>query len=163
VTTMLDAACDLLATRRFALAGASRDPRAFSRGVLRELLARGYDVVPVNPEGGEVEGRRCLPSVSAIVPGVGGVIFMTPPSRTAEAVRDALRAGVRRLWFHRGAGPGSASAEALALCAEAGVIPIVGLCPFMALPEAGWGHRIHAWFRRADARAPAVAPPGARR
>jgi predicted CoA-binding protein len=152
--TMLEAARALLATRRFALAGASRDPKDFSRVVLRELLARGYDVVPVNPAGGEIEGRTCAPSVGAIVPAVEGVIFMTPPARSAEAAREALRAGARRLWFHRGAGPGSASPEALAACAEAGVTPIQGLCPFMALPDAGWAHRLHGWLRRGEAHRP---------
>jgi predicted CoA-binding protein len=151
MTTMLQAARALLATRRFALIGVSRDPKAFSRVVLRELLARGYDVVPVNPAGGEVEGRPLATSLRAITPAVGGVILMTTPSASAEAVRDALAAGLRRIWFHRGAGPGAASPEALAACAEAGVAPIVGLCPFMALSGTGWFHRFHGWLRRGEA------------
>ena len=50
---------DFLAHRRFAFVGVSRSPDDFSRHLLRELLNRDYDVVPVNPALAEVEGRRC--------------------------------------------------------------------------------------------------------
>ena len=66
-------------------------------------------------------------------------------------MREALAAGVRRLWFHRGGGAGAVSDEALALCRAAGVAPVTGLCPYMALPDAGWFHRLHAFLRRGDA------------
>ena len=79
-----------LSCRRIAVVGVSRDPKDFSRAVLRELLKRGYDVVPVSP--------------------------------------------------------------ALAACRQAGLVPITGLCPFMALPDAGWFHGLHRMFRR-EARA----------
>ena len=38
-----------LSNHRIALVGVSRNPQDFSRAVFRELTARGYDVVPVNP------------------------------------------------------------------------------------------------------------------
>ncbi len=47
--------------RRIALIGASDDPKKFSTTVLRELVAHGYDVVPVNPKRAEVAG---LPSAA---------------------------------------------------------------------------------------------------
>ena len=162
MTTMMGEARALLATRRFALVGVSRDPKDFSRGVLRDLLARGYDVVPVNPGGGVVEGRPLATSVGAIAPPVAGAIFMTPSERTGGAVREALAAGVKHVWLHRGGGPGAASEDALAACRAAGVVPITGLCPYMALPDAGWAHRLHAFFRRGDARRVVEAGPEAR-
>ena len=45
----------LLGQKRIALVGLSRDPRDFSASLLRELVRRGYDVVPA--ESGE-EGLR---------------------------------------------------------------------------------------------------------
>jgi predicted CoA-binding protein len=156
MTTMLEEARALLALRRFALVGVSRDPKDFSRTILKALLERGYDVVPVNPAaaGAAVEGRPLVASLGAISPPVEAAIFMTPPARTAGAVREALAAGVRRLWFHQGSGAGAASEEALALCRAAGVAPVIGLCPFMALADAGWFHRLHAFLRRSDAARP---------
>ena len=149
--TMMELAKAFLAGRRFALVGVSRNPKDFSRMVLRELLKRGYDVVPVSPalaaSGAEVEGRRAVASLSGLSPAVGGAIFMTPPAHSGAAVQEALAAGVRRIWLHRGGGPGAAGPEALAACRAAGVTPVTGLCPFMALPDAGWFHRMHALFR----------------
>ncbi|BDG01250.1 CoA-binding protein [Anaeromyxobacter oryzae] len=145
--TRLDAGREFLARRRFALVGASREEKSFSRHVLRELIRKGYDVVPVNPALAEVEGRRCFPRVQDVVPPVDAALLMTPPARTADAVRDCVAAGVRRVWMHRGGGPGAASPEAIALCEAAGIAPIVDLCPFMALPGAGWFHRLHGRFR----------------
>jgi predicted CoA-binding protein len=161
--TMMELAKAFLAGRRLALVGVSRDPKDFSRMVLRELLKRGYDVVPVSPAlaamgaGGDpaaamVEGRRAVASLAGLQPPVTGALFMTPPGRTAAAVREAIDAGVRRIWLHRGGGPGASSPEALAACRAAGLVPVTGLCPFMALPDAGWFHGLHRMFRR-EARA----------
>ena len=47
-----------LSCRRIAVVGVSRDPKDFSRAVFRAFVERGYDAVPVNAAGGEVEGRR---------------------------------------------------------------------------------------------------------
>jgi uncharacterized protein len=128
--------------------GLERQEKSFSRSVYRELLRRGYDVVPVNPALAEAEGRRAFPRVDAIAPPVEAALIMTPPGRAAEVAQSCLDAGVRHLWFHRGAGPGSASPEALALCRAAGVTPVTDLCPYMALPGPGWFHSLHAFFRR---------------
>jgi len=148
--TMLDRARGFLLSKRVALVGLERSERGFSRAVFKELLKRGYDVVPVNPALAEAEGRRCHARVQDIQPPVQAALLMTPSAQTAGVVRDCLAAGVRSIWLHRGAGPGSATAEALALCREAGVRPVSDLCPFMALPDAGWLHGVHGFFRGGD-------------
>lgn len=159
-TTMQDRGRAFLELPRIALVGVSRDPGDFSRMVLQELRARGLEVVPVNPALGEVEGLRCWPKVADITPSVQGALLLTPPARSAEAVRDCLAGGVRELWLHRGGGAGSASPEALAAARAAGVEPITDLCPFMALRGASWFHRMHGWFRGAH-RMPGQRAPGA--
>lgn len=139
---------EFLSSRRIALVGFSRNPKDFSRMLDREFRQRGYDVVPVHPEGGESEGRTCFPRVGAIQPPVEAALLLVPPGQAEAVVRDCLDAGVRRIWLHRGGGKGSASPEALALCASRGVTPVVDLCPMMALPGTSWPHRLHGWFRR---------------
>ena len=142
---------EFLTHRRLALVGASRDPRDLSRAILRELRARGYDVVPVNPAAGSLEGVACVASVRDIHPPVEGAILMTARERTADVVRDCAFAGVRQVWMHQGAGPGAASVEALAACRESGIAYVAGACPFMFLPGASWFHRLHGWWRRRGA------------
>ncbi len=138
---------EFLSSRRIALVGFSRDPRDFSRMLDRELRQRGHEVVPVHPVAAEIDGRRAFRRVGDVDPPVEAALLLVPPAQAAAAVRDCLDAGVRRIWFHRGGGPGSASPEALAVCAERGVVPVTDLCPMMVLPGAAWPHRFHGWFR----------------
>jgi hypothetical protein len=52
------------------------------------------------------------------------------------------------VWLHRGAGAGAATPAALAFCAANGIEAVQDLCPFMALPGAGFPHRLHHFVRR---------------
>jgi predicted CoA-binding protein len=158
IVSSIDAARALLASGRIAVVGVSRDPKEFSRYVLRELLARGIDAVPVSPVLAEAEGRAAAPSVRQLTPAPEAALILVAASRAAEAVRDCVAAGVRRIWLHRGGGPGATSDEAIALCRASGVEPILGLCPFMALPGAAFPHRLHGRIRRALGRRPQAAP-----
>ena len=147
--TSLDRARAFLAAKRIAVVGVSRDEKDFSRVVFRELVRRGYDVVPVNPVLNELDGRRACALLSDVTPPPEAALLLTPPSAAQDVVSDAIRAGVRRLWFHRGAGAGAATAAALALCEANGVEAVHDLCPFMAFPDAALvPHRLHGFFRR---------------
>ena len=137
-----------LAQKRLALVGASRDPRNFSRYVFRELKQRGYDVVPVNPAGGEIDGQPCLPRVQDIQPPVDGALLMTAPAATVQVVRDCAKAGVQRVWMHRGTGEGAVSPPAVEFCRTHDIEVVAGECPLMFLPGTGWFHRLHGFFRR---------------
>ena len=61
---------DFLAQKRIAMAGISRDPANFSVKLFEELCRRGYDVVPVNPNTSEVQGRPWFARVQDIQPPV---------------------------------------------------------------------------------------------
>jgi predicted CoA-binding protein len=145
---MIELARGFLAQPRFAVVGVSRQEKDFSRSLLRDLWARGYDAVPVNPAIGEVEGRRCFARASEMVPPPTAALLLTPPARTEEAVRDCIAAGVRTIWLHQGGGPGAATPQATALCQASGVEVVSHLCPYMVLPGASWPHRLHGFLRR---------------
>jgi predicted CoA-binding protein len=133
---------------RIAVVGVSRADKDFSRGLFRELLKRGYDVVPVNPNAAEIEGRRCYARVQEIPAPVEGVLVMTPAEVTPEVIQDCIDAGVDRVWMHKGAGVGAVNPEAVAMCEEHGIIAVAGYCPFMFLPNTGFVHRIHRFFKK---------------
>jgi uncharacterized protein len=143
-----------LSCRRIAVLGVSRDPKDFSRAVFRAFVERGYDAVPVNPNGGEAEGRSFARRLAEASPGVEGAFLITPPAATLQAVRDCADAGVRRVWMHRGAGRGAVDPEAVALCREKGIEVVDGECPFMFLPDTSWFHGVHRIFRRLGGRLP---------
>jgi predicted CoA-binding protein len=137
-----------LKERRFAFVGLSRDAAAFSRGLFRELRARGYDVIPVNPELGAVEGRHCYARLQDISPPVRAALLLTRPAVTEQVVRDAVEAGVTLVWMHRGSGVGAVSPAAAAYGRSQGVEVIEGACPYMFLPRSGVVHRVHGFFHR---------------
>jgi predicted CoA-binding protein len=139
---------DFLAQKRIAVVGVSKRPDDFSRYVLRELARRNYDVVPVSRVGGTLEGRPCYTRVQDISPPVDGALLMTPPGSTEQAVRECAQAGVKRVWMHRGMGPGAVSAAAAAFCRQNGISVVEGACPMMFLKPAGLGHRLHAGLLR---------------
>ena len=158
---MIDLATAFLAQKRIAFVGLSRNEQDFSRYVFKELVQRGYDVVPVNPSVEAIEGRPAFASVREVTPRPGAVLVMTPASRATEVAKDCLAAGVRQVWFHKGGGPGSGSPEAVALLRSNGVQPVTDLCPFMALEGCSWFHRLHGFFRgarRMPVSAPRLAP-----
>src|SRR5512136_324653 len=88
---------EFLASRRVALVGFSRDPKDFSRMLDAQLRSRGYEVVPVHPEGGERDGRTCFPRVSSVEPPVDAALLLVPPAQAEGVARDCLDAGVRRI------------------------------------------------------------------
>ena len=145
---------DFLRQRRIAVVGVSREPRDFSRAVLRAFNEHGYETVAVNPRATELAGAECFASVREVRPAVDAALVMTAPGMTEAVVRDCLAAGVRRIWLHRGAGRGAVSEPALALCREAGVAVVPGACPMMFLPHAGLAHRVHALVLRLLGRYP---------
>ena len=145
---------DFLSQKRIAIAGISRDPASFSAKLFEEFCTRGYDVVPVNPNTPEVQGRRCFPRVQDIQPPVDAVLLMTSPEATEAVVKDCAEAGVRRVWMHRGTGKGAVSAKAIAFCQEQGIQVVPGQCPLMFFPNAAGFHRFHGFIHKITGRFP---------
>lgn len=153
-STLDDARAFFHHSHRIAVVGVSRDPKDFSRFVFRELLRRGLDAVPVNPALAAAHGVPAFASVSEVDPPADAAILMVPPAAAEAAVRDCLRARIRQVWLHRGAGAGVATEEVLALCVANRLEVVHGLCPMMALPAASLPHRVHGLVRRAFGHAP---------
>jgi predicted CoA-binding protein len=131
------------------VAGVSRKEREYSRAVFRELVKRGYDVVPLNPAATEIDGVRCFASVADVSPAVDAVLVLLPAESAAEVVRDCARAGVRRVWLRNDA------PEAGELCRQSNADLISGYCPLMFLPNGAFFHQCHAFGLRLVGRYPA--------
>lgn len=153
-TAQIDA---FLACKRIGFAGVSRNPSELSRTIFRELVARGYDVVPIHPTAKSIEGRPAFASVLDARP-LDAVFVMTPPAATEEIVHECKQAGIRRVWMHRGAGQGSVDWHAAHYARAFGIDVIEGECPMMFLPGTARIHRAHAAIRRATGHYPDAAP-----
>lgn len=134
---------EFLKVKRFAMVGASRDKDHFSRRLLRELLNRGYDVVPINPFVTELEGKRCFARVKEITPPISCAILMTSRQVTDRLLRECADAGITLVWIYGISGPKRISRSALDICAQYGLGVIAGYCPFMFLERGAFFHKLH--------------------
>jgi uncharacterized protein len=116
-----DAAEEFLAQKRIAVAGVSRDAEQPANLIYRRLRGSGHSVFAVNPSTEVAEGDPCYPSVRDLPELVDGVVVVTPPDAAEGVVADCAAAGIRRVWLHRGLGPGSSSDAAAAVGAEHGI------------------------------------------
>jgi len=139
---------DFMAHKRFAVVGVSQDPKGFANIVVRELRSAGYDAVPVGAHLSELDGEPVYASVAEVPAPVEGVMVMVNPEAAKQVVREAVDAGVPRVWLHQGYGRGCVSDEAVAYCREHKVPVVDGACPLMFTEHPQWFHRMHRGMRK---------------
>lgn len=146
---------DFLKGRRIVVAGVSQNPQSTANAIYRKLKASGYDVIPVNPKGGQVEGVACYRDLASVPGGIDGVFAMTSPAVGAELVRQCADRGVGRIWFHRAFGQGSLSDEAVRECEARGITCIAGACPMMYVAPVDPFHTCFRWWMKVTHKLPA--------
>jgi predicted CoA-binding protein len=146
---------NFLGLHRIAVVGVSRNEKDFSRMLWNELRKRGYELVPVNRNGGIIDGLACYPDIASIDPEPEGVLLMVPSAESLEPVRQAVRIGVKGIWFYRAIGQGAVSPEALEVAQKFGRNVVAGECPFMFLPKSGAPHSWHRVWKRLTGTLPA--------
>jgi predicted CoA-binding protein len=86
-------------TKTIAMVGASPNPDRPSHDVMRYLLAQGYRVIPVRPDGAEVLD---IPSAASLAE-IGEPIDLVDVFRREEAApghaREAVEAGAKAFWL----------------------------------------------------------------
>ena len=131
---------DFLSRKCMAVVGVSRNPKGFTRSLLREFARRGYDVVAVHPGVCQLEGRPGYARLSDVDPPVEGALLLTTPAVTDSVVRDCADASVPRVWMYRAAG--AVSRQAVCFCESRGMSVVAGECPFMFFPQVGFPHQM---------------------
>ena len=115
----------LRGAKTIALVGASPKPDRPSHAVMRYLLAQGYDVIPVRPQGcDEVLGVRCARSLAEIDRPIDLVDVFRRPEATPTHAREAVEAGAGALWLQLGI----VSDESRRIAEEAGLDYVEDLC-----------------------------------
>jgi len=104
-----------------AILGASTDRSKFGNKSVRAHLRQGYDVYPVNPKGGEIEGLTVYRTLADVpVERLSRISVYLPPAVTLLALDDIAAKGCDELWIN----PGAESDEVLAKARELGLEPI---------------------------------------
>ena len=112
-----------------AILGASADRSKFGNKSVRAHLQAGYDVYPVNPKGGEIEGLAVYATL-ADVPAerLNRVSVYLPPAVGLAVLEEIAAAGCDEAWFN----PGSESREILERARTLG-IPVTAACSIVNL------------------------------
>jgi hypothetical protein len=125
--------------KTIAMVGASPDPTKFSYGVLRVLHETGYDMIPVNPAGGEIRGLRVYASLAAIDRPVDMVQVFRRSEKLPKIAREAIQIGAKVLWAQLGV----RSDEAARLAEAAGLKVVMNRCPKIELFRPFWKPRLN--------------------
>ena len=142
--TSREAVQEFISQRTLALVGVSRGGKKFGNSVLKELTAKGYTVFPVHPSADAIAGVRCWPSLRTLPEPVGGVVIVVPPAETEKVVRDAVAAGIRRIWIQQGA----QSEAAVRFCADNKLPAVTKQCILMYVEPVTSIHAFHRWVKK---------------
>jgi predicted CoA-binding protein len=123
----------LRTTRVWAVVGCSPRPSRDSHRIASLLQARGYRVIPVNPEADEILGERCYPRLADVPAGEGvEVVDVFRRSSLAGAhVDEAIAIGAKAVWLQLGVVDEAAAGRARA----AGLDVVMDRCPAIELPR----------------------------
>jgi len=133
----------LTESRTIAVVGASPRPDRPSHGVLRTLVAAGWQILPINPmpealrDG--VAGLPCFPTLSAAAASLpaGERIDLVDVFRRSEEceeiAREAVAIGARGLWLQLGV----ISPAAAQIANKASMLFVQDRCPAIEMPRLG--------------------------
>jgi predicted CoA-binding protein len=110
--------------KTIAMVGASNNPDRASHGIMKQLLAAGYRVIPVNPKESEVLGQRAVASLTDIEEPVDIVDVFRKSEDTPPIADEAAKIGAKTLWLQLGV----ASEETAARALKAGLGIVMDTC-----------------------------------
>lgn len=107
-----------------AVVGLSSDPERASHEVAEYLQARGYRIIPVNPNVSEILGERAYPDLASIPDRVDAVEIFRKAEAVPSIVEQAIRIGAKAIWMQEGIVNEEAARQARA----AGLVVVMDRC-----------------------------------
>ncbi len=114
----------LSTSRTIAMVGASSNRDRASFGVMKTLIAAGFQVIPVTPREPIILGRKTYPSLVDVPDRVDIVDVFRRAEDTPPIADEAVRIGAKVLWLQLGI----VSEEAAARARAGGLTVIMDLC-----------------------------------
>jgi len=89
--------------KNIAVVGMSKHQGKAAHYVPKYLVDHGYNVIPVNPTAGEIQGRKSYPAVSSVPEKIDIVDIFRPSEDVPAVVEDALKKeGIKVIWMQEG-------------------------------------------------------------
>lgn len=107
-----------------AVVGLSDKSHRTSYMVSQAMQAKGYKIIPINPNAASILGEVCYSSLSDIPVKVDIVNVFRRSEYTPEIAREAVKAGVKTLWLQLGV----SNDEAAQIALDGGLTVIMDRC-----------------------------------
>ncbi len=109
----IEAINNFTSQKNIAVAGVSRKKQKFGNAIYKELIKRGYNVYPVNPNLNEYEGKICYKDINSLPDEVTGIVINTKPETTKKLIKEAEAKGIKNIWLQQGSADKETIAEVL--------------------------------------------------
>ncbi len=104
-----------------AILGASADRGKFSNKAVRAYVQQGWEVYPINPKGGAIEGLKALATLDEIPVKIDRVTVYLPPPVAVAALASIAKIRPAELFIN----PGAESDELVEQAEALGLKPIL--------------------------------------
>ncbi len=115
--------------KRIVLFGASPKADRPSHRIMRFLLEKGYEVIPIRPGVKEILNQRCYPSVREVTGGIDLVLIFRRSEDVPPIVEEAMGRGVKAVWMQEGI----VSPEAFEQATQGGLRTVMDRCIYKEL------------------------------
>ncbi len=92
----------ILNYKNIAVVGISDNPERPSYNVASFLAEQGYNIIPVNPNLKEWEGKKCYPDLRSIPVEVDVVDIFRRPEAVMPIVEEAIAIKAKAVWMQEG-------------------------------------------------------------
>jgi predicted CoA-binding protein len=110
-----------MSKKTVAILGASADRSKFSNKAVRAYVQQGWDVYPVNPKGGTIEGLKVFTSLEEIPVKLDRVTVYLPPPVAVQALGSIAKVKPAELFIN----PGAESDDLEAKARQLGLDPLL--------------------------------------
>jgi len=136
--------------KNIAVAGVSRKKQKFGNAIYKELLKKGYQVYPVNPNLDEYDGKECYKNIQSLPDEVTGIVINTKPNITKTLISEAETKGIKHIWLQQGSADKQTIAEATS--SESNIV--TKECIMMFGESVKGIHGFHKWLKKSFGKFP---------
>lgn len=94
---------DLKMIKKVAVVGATENRNKFGYIVLKDLVKKGFEVIPVSPKYDIIDGIKVCKDVSLLPEDTELLVFIVPPEVGIVEFKKGYEKGFRKFWFQPGA------------------------------------------------------------
>lgn len=143
---------EFYSSKTIALVGISTVKSKFGNYIFKQLVKRGYSVLPIHASLGSYEGKEVFKSIADLPEHTDAILINTRPTSSRLLVQQAIDKGIKKIWLQ----PGSDDEKTLVDLPVGDAQVITGQCAIMFLEKPGFPHNLHRYFHMRKSRVASV-------